>query len=306
MTALEELSLTFQQMNCLGNAGIEQVEDITDEVLEKIDGRMSKGIRQRLDALAIRKGFHEDEPEDVVVEEGEAAYRGLSFGERLEKIRQEREYIRKKKTEAGTPYNTAISFEELLEDVRPMFIRWGISWHTLESRVEATRHHPSGALLVFEDLITYTFRFQCVEASGGQDSYRDIQITARSLDVFDPDSFMSSGNYQGDKGPGKSHTYAQKYAIRTILNLTAGDDPDFTPVTMNVRQLSNKQLLVDRLRNAIGDGHGEQIKDWINKLNDKFHQTYEDVLDVPDDTLLTWCEHFEAKAQKEESNESDN
>ena len=306
MTALDQLDLTSQQAQCLSNAGIEKVEDITDEALEKIDGRMSKGIRQRLDSFAIREGFHEQEPDKVDEDvEPQLNYRGLTFGERLASIREEREYVRKKKTEDGTPYETALKFEELLEEVRPMFIRWGISWHTLEARVEATRHHYSeGGIIVFEDLITYVFRFQCVEAdAGGQSSYRDITIPARSLDVFNPNDFLASGNYQGDKGPGKSHTYAQKYAIRTILNLTAGDDPDFTPITNNIRQLSQRQVLIDRLRNAIGENAGEVIKGLIAKLNDKYQQTAEDVLDVPDDSLQGWIDHFEAKAQKEESNE---
>lgn len=306
MNPIEDLGLTVAEAAILQDLGVEQIEEVTGEVLAKVTGRMRNRIAAKLEQWKRKQDPDDpDETEEVI----EPLWHGRSFGERLANLREGRGYIRKV-MKHGMNY-TAVQFEDLLEAVRPLFIQWGISWHTEATQIVESRAHQRGELLILEDLIVFTFRFQCVEGQThdqpgiGGNWYRDIQVPARSFDVYDPGSDYP----QGDKGPGKAHTYGQKMALRTILNLPAGDDPDFTPAaSLSTRARAERDELVARLRKALlasgitsDEAVNKQIQELIETLNERHHRAVAAIEDTPDQILLGWCEHYEEKVDAKAS-----
>lgn len=297
MTGISDLNLTAKQIDALGELGVTEIESIDGEVINKLDGRLRQGVATRLEEWKMRDGVAVAEPEDV--EEIVPEYRGLTFGDRLAAIREARSYVRKL-TKHGMDYS-AVLFDDLLQQVRDLFLRYGISWHTHDTRVEVSRTHDREGLLIMEDLMVFTFRFQCVEGSpaprsaveiGAGDWYRDVIVPARSFDVYDKDAEYP----QGDKGPGKAHTYGQKLALRILLNLPAGDDPDFTPAaSLGARARAERENLVGRLRatlNKAGHDVEKKIETLLKRLADH-HRAVDSVQDVPDSILQGWIRHFE-------------
>ncbi len=292
MTGISDLQLTAKQIDALGELGVTEIESIDGEVIGKLDGRLRQGVATRLEEWKMRDGVQVAEPDDV--EEIVPEYRGLTFGERLAAIREARGYVRKL-TKHGMDYS-AVLFDDLLQQVRDLFLRYGISWHTHATRVEVSRTHDRKGLLIMEDLMVFTFRFQCVEGTpvGTSEWYRDVIVPARSFDVYDPEAEYP----QGDKGPGKAHTYGQKMALRILLNLPAGDDPDFTPAaSLGARARAERENLVGRLRDTLKKaGHDveKKIAELLQQLADH-HRSVDSVQDVPDSILLGWITHFEEK-----------
>ena len=295
MTSIKELNLTEKQTAALIAAGeYDEIENIDGAALSKIkDGRIRNGIGIKLEGW--RKA-QEPAPEPGT-EPIQTEWIGKTFGDRLQAIRVARGYIRKV-MKHGMDY-TAVQFDDLLAQVRDLFLTHGISWHTEATQITESRAHHMGELLVLEDLIVFTFRFQCVEGPFEPDWFRDIQVPARSFDVFDP----NSSNPQGDKGPGKAHTYGQKLALRTLLNLPAGDDPDFTPAaSLGTRAKAMRDELVGRLGRAIAKSGSKdielEIKTMLMGFNERYTRSVEAIEDVDDQTLMKWCRYYEEKAPK--------
>lgn len=315
MTSLEVLNLTENQATALSANGVTAVEQIDGPMLTKMDGRISNGIGVKLEQWRQTQEpqpeakSEESEPEEAIA----VLWHHLTFGVRTANLREARGYVRKL-AKHGMDY-TAVLFDDLLIQVRDLFLEYGVSWHTIKTEIVSTRTHDRGDLLIMDDLIVFTFRFQCVEGqSSSHDGthdphwYRDIQVPARSFDVYDP----NADHAQGDKGPGKAHTYAQKIALRTFLNLPAGDDPDFTPAaSLGTREKGLRDERLSRLERAlqaVGFDNDcamlEQQQKLLAGLNEKWHRDVAAIEDTPDQILLGWCEHYEAKA-KEIQNEAE-
>lgn len=296
MTDLRGLRLTINQAEALQHHEVTEIEQITGDVLAKIDGRIRNGIAAKVEQWKVAQ---EPPAEPPSTEEApKPMWHDRSFGERVAEIRDARSYIRKVMAD-GMDYS-AVRFDDLLDQVRDLFLEWGVSWHTAATHVIESRVHEFRDMLVMEDLIVFTFRFQCVEGSEspsvGSNWYRDIQVPARSFDVYDP----CQTHPQGDKGPGKAHTYGQKLALRTFLNLPAGDDPDFTPAaSLGTRARALRDERVDRLRRALEKTGVKdieiEIKALVLRFNATYHRGVESIEDIDDQTLLKWCEHFEGK-----------
>ena len=230
-------------------------------------------------------------------------YEALTFGERLARIREDKGYIQKLSM-AGMEYS-AVLYEALVEQVRPLFLRYGVSWHTVGCLVTSppdTREF--GGLLVTTTLMLYTIRFQCVEIDGDMaHHHRDIVVPATAFDVFDP----GAADPRGDTGAATATTTAQKYAIRQILNLAAGDDPDFTPmVSLSTRAQEERKTLIMRLKGAI-TAQGLDVDTWISKIiemtNVKYQRGITSVEDVETGILRQWVLRAEDKA-KETANDN--
>lgn len=300
MTHIAALNLTEKQTDAVKAAGATDIEDIDGEMLAHIDGRLRNGI-----AISLERWKRDQEPDEPL----EArlvppSWHDLAFGYRKANLREQCSYIRKL-TKHGMDY-TAVLFDDLLIQVRPLFLQWGISWHTAATQIVSSRSHDRGDLLILEDLILFTFRFQCVEGQAPTSTdrsgswYQDIQVPARAFDVYNPNSDFA----QGDKGPGKAHTYGQKIALRTFLNLPAGDDPDFTPAaSLGTRARAYRDELVNRMRRAIENRGIEDIDAEIKRHIDAFNSQYSRGItaleDVDDHTLVIWCEHYETKTKPE-------
>ncbi len=155
-------------------------------------------------------------------------YTPLTFGQRLAMLRMDKGYIQKMSKE-GLEYS-AVLYEDLVEQVRPLFIKYGLSWHTHSCHVVGEHHAVTefASLLVTSTMMIFTIRFQSVEVDHDMapHQHRDVVAPATAFDAFDPDS----ADPRGDTGAASAITTAQKYALRQILNIAAGDDPDFTPM----------------------------------------------------------------------------
>ncbi len=241
-------------------------------------------------------------------------YQGLTFGERLSKLREDKGYIQKL-TGNGMDYS-AVLYEALVEQVRPLFIRYGISWHTHSCHVIGEHHFTSefSGMLVSSTMMMFTIRFQNVEGSPAAyddrpeaDWYRDIVVPATAFDAFDP----GSANPRGDTGAASATTTAQKYALRQILNLAAGDDPDFTPmISLSTMAQEERKTMIKRLRAGI-EAQGLDADTWIAKIiqetNRDFHRSVTNVEDVETGILLSWViraeDAAESVAAKKEAND---
>ncbi len=246
-------------------------------------------------------GFEDVPPEDMDSCDT-FDYTALTFGDRLARIREDKGYIQKM-TREGMDYS-AVLYEALVEQVRPLFLRYGVSWHTETCFVVGQPMHKEiSGLLVTSTLMLFTIRFQCVEADAGPvNSYRDIVVPATAFDVFDP----GAADPRGDTGAATATTTAQKYAIRQILNLAAGDDPDFTPmISLSTRAQEERKTMIKRLRAAI-EAQGLDVDTWIAKIiedtNKKHHRSITSVEDVETGILHSWVIRAEDAAAKEATN----
>jgi len=227
-------------------------------------------------------------------------YKALTFGERLALIREDKGYIQKLSM-AGMDYS-AVLYEALVEQVRPLFLRYGVSWHTHSCFVVGEQHSTTefAGLLVSSTLLMFTIRFQCVEVDGDMAAghHRDIVVPATAFDVFDP----GAAEPRGDTGAATATTTAQKYAIRQILNLSAGDDPDFTPmISLSTRAQEERKTMIVRLKDAI-EAQGLDVDTYISKIiemtNVKYQRGITSVEDVETGILRHWMARAEDKAKE--------
>ena len=148
-----------------------------------------------------------------------AVLAGLSLPERLEQIRQARGYIQKQ--EIAKIGHRAVTHDRLLELVRPLFIEWGVRWKPVYC--ELPSHDViqlDGGKVIFTELLRWTFQFKCTEEHD-RDSY-GTEVSYEHEDVV----VVSRGLDRQAKDAGGAQTYAEKYALFSIMNLGRGDDPD--------------------------------------------------------------------------------
>ncbi len=296
MTLIGDLNLSQKQRAALEALHIFHIEDITDEILKEMGSQLSSSILKKMSNWKINSRNDMEELD----------YTDLTFGQRLEGIRREIESIQKKAQKDVTW--SAVLFDDLLEKVRPLFIKWGISWHTSACEIyDRSVTQLEGGLIAYDALLTYTIRFQSVEAIDVtmlpassikcNSCYRDVVVATHAFDVYDPQANFP----QGDKGPGKAHTYAQKYALRIILNLPAGDDPDFIPMAaLSTRARMERETLIGQLQKAIevmGQDPDEVIPKWLKNLNEHYSRSITSIEDADDDVIRRAIFHFEEKAR---------
>lgn len=169
-------------------------------------------------------------PEDIHTDErthAEAA--DLTLAERLERIRQARGYVQKQRIK--NVGHTAVTHDNLLELIRPLFIMWGVRWKSVGCELMSDNvvqyEHDGKMTVIFTELLQWTFRFKRTEDpdfrhghSVGMYDYEDVVVVSRGLD-------------RQAKDAGGAMTYAEKYALMEIMNLGRGDDPDLTPVDLS-------------------------------------------------------------------------
>ncbi len=151
-------------------------------------------------------------------------YTKMSLGMRAEMMRRERSYIQTDATGSGAPFKNALSHSEVLKQLRPLAVKWGVRWAPVRATVEATDRYESttqaGKVKQWNtEVITYRFLFFRTEYGQVDQQAETVEITMRGLD-------------DQDKGPAKASTNAEKFALARWMNLEYGEDPDFTPTGM--------------------------------------------------------------------------
>lgn len=141
--------------------------------------------------------------EDVEV----ADYGSLGIYERIHKVMGEVDFVGKEKKE-GMSYSI-VSHDAVTALVRPILHKWGVVYHPVEltSRQDGNRTET-----------VLTVRFVCADK---RDDFFDVPSLGYGID-------------SQDKGPGKSISYAVKYALLKTLGLETGDDPDLDQKTEHV------------------------------------------------------------------------
>ena len=175
-------------------------------------------------------------------------YTKMSMGMRAEMMRRERAYIRTDATGGGAPFKNALSHAEVLKQLRPLAVKWGIRWAPVRATVEATDRYESttqaGKLKQWNtEVITYRFLFFRTEFGQVDPEAETVEITMRGLD-------------DQDKGPAKASTNAEKFALARWMNLEYGEDPDFTPTGLETDvppELEKRILKVRKLACEVYD-----------------------------------------------------
>jgi hypothetical protein len=140
----------------------------------------------------------------------------MAIIEKIAAAMKEVGYIKKdKKLEGGARYNY-LSEEKITSELHAVFADLGIvvapiNMEILDNRTDTTR---SGGMM-YNTRIRATFRF-----SDGEDS----------LDVMT----LGEGSDQGDKTLNKCMTAAFKYALRQVMLISTGNDPDDTPSAQSI------------------------------------------------------------------------
>ena len=169
----------------------------------------------------------------------------MSLAERLEQIRQARGYIQKKKIESVG--HKAVTHDYLLELVRPLFIQWGVRWKPVSC--DLLSHDViqlDGGKVIFTELLRWTFRFKCTE-----DPDYDLIDVASSAFKHEDVIVVGRGLGRQAKDAGGAQTYAEKYALFSIMNLGRGDDPDLTPVDLSPDVPAEIEALVQKIRGIL-------------------------------------------------------
>ena len=131
-------------------------------------------------------------------------YAGMGIHERLHAVMGRIAYVQKeqpKKGSGGGLGYTILNYNRLVAKVRPLFVEYGIMIYPVHSTRTQTGTRTEMDIIL---------RFVCVD---------------------NPESFIDSpssgyGVDSQDKGPGKARTYSIKSALRDVLLLESGDDPD--------------------------------------------------------------------------------
>ena len=131
-------------------------------------------------------------------------YAGMSIHQRIHAVMERVRYIQKsqpkKGADGGLKYSI-LNYNSLVAKVRPLFVEFGIMIYPVESLRVQTGNRTE---------IDMTVRFVCVDDPG---SFLDVPSSGYGVDAQ-------------DKGPGKARTYSIKSAVRDVLFLESGDDPD--------------------------------------------------------------------------------
>ena len=120
--------------------------------------------------------------------------------ERLNAVQQEVKYIQKEQKQ-GMRYSI-VSHDSVTAKVRPAMVKHGVVYWPNEIYYRQNGNRTEAHIVV---------RFQSVNKE--RSDFIDVASLGYGID-------------QQDKGPGKSISYAVKYALLKVLGLETGDDPD--------------------------------------------------------------------------------
>lgn len=127
-------------------------------------------------------------------------YHGLTAAQRLHRIMSEVAYVQKEDRRVNGQY-TFMSFEGIVDKVRPYIVKWGI---LVQPELKVFNQDGNRSQVICD------FHFVNVD-----DVADRITVPGIGLGV-DP----------SDKGPGKAYTYAYKAALRYGLMIQTGDEDD--------------------------------------------------------------------------------
>ena len=132
--------------------------------------------------------------------------------QRLNAVKSAVAYVRKDKKVGESGGYMAVTHDAVTAETRPAFIDHGVmivpcelSSETKDSGMVTGKGNP---IIRFE--AKYRVDFVNVDAP---DDKVSVELTAHALD-------------QGDKAPGKAHSYATKYAVLKVLQLETGEDEE--------------------------------------------------------------------------------
>ena len=123
----------------------------------------------------------------------------MNIHQRLAKAMEAVTYIQKEK-KAGMRYSI-VSHDAVTAKVRPALLEAGIVYYPVHTSASQTGNRTEAHM---------TIRFVNIDEPN---DYIDVQTFGYGID-------------DQDKGPGKSMSYAVKYALLKTLGLETGDDPD--------------------------------------------------------------------------------
>lgn len=133
----------------------------------------------------------------------ESPHAGLNIHQRLHAVMGRVGYIQKeqpKRGGEGLKYSI-LNYNRLVAKVRPLLVEYGVIVYPVEaSRVQVGNRTE----------IDMVVRFICADRP---ESFLDVPSSGYGVDAQ-------------DKGPGKARTYSIKSALRDVLLLESGDDPD--------------------------------------------------------------------------------
>ncbi len=233
-------------------------------------------------------------------------YTKMSMGMRAEMMRRERAYIRTDATGGGAPFKNALSHAEVLKQLRPLAVKWGIRWAPVRATVEATDRYESttqaGKVKQWNtEVITYRFLFFRTEFGQVDPEAETVEITMRGLD-------------DQDKGPAKASTNAEKFALARWMNLEYGDDPDFTPMGMLTDVPEEIEGLINEVMSYAFDvyGHTKGSKEMAEYLRGtcaavakKYNRSYvKDVYALPEEVLRDWIVNLKKQLDAKRSSNS--
>ena len=133
----------------------------------------------------------------------ESPHAGMNIHQRLHAVMEKVRYVQKsqpKKGGEGLKYSI-LNYNSLVAKVRPILVEYGVMVYPVESTRVQTGNRTEIDMVV---------RFVCVDAP---ESFLDVPSSGYGVDAQ-------------DKGPGKARTYSIKSALRDVLLLESGDDPD--------------------------------------------------------------------------------
>jgi len=140
----------------------------------------------------------------------------LNIFQRLNAIKKAVAYVQKDKKTVDGMYR-AVTHDAVTAVTRSAFVEYGVlvvpielSSVTVDSGMVTAKGNP---IIRFE--AKYRVNFINIDEPGGGVF---IELTAHALD-------------QGDKAPGKAHSYATKYAVLKVLQLETGEDEESREAT---------------------------------------------------------------------------
>lgn len=143
--------------------------------------------------------------------DGAQPEKALNIYQRINEIKKAVAYVRKDKKVDGGGY-MAVTHDAVTAETRQHFVDNGVVIVPceLESKlVDSTTVTGKGnPIMRFEA----KYRIDFINADQPSDKV-SVELTAHALD-------------QGDKAPGKAHSYATKYAVLKILQLESGEDEE--------------------------------------------------------------------------------
>lgn len=137
--------------------------------------------------------------------------KAMNLYQRLSAIEQEAETVAKNFTVGVGKYSyKAVSEADVKRVIRPLEAKYGIKSFPVKSEEIANQIVMNGDKANFWLRLKVTYRFVNVD---NPSEYIDIPTYGDGIDA-------------GDKSPGKSLSYCNKYGLLQMYHLVTGDDPD--------------------------------------------------------------------------------